>query len=178
MSRKVLPALFLALILSLAAAVATAQDEESDNRVYSTIRGTVRADPNGDGICSDGTPLVGIPINFVSYDKTENLFLQTGDDGSYGLAAVGYGTWSVTAMPGEDYVVTSQKTLQANVFPDTPVVLGIDFCVRKTDGGTTLLPQSGAAKAAGAPWILTVAGILGLGLVVAGGGLEVRRRSG
>jgi hypothetical protein len=132
----------LGLVLWMIVPIASAQG------VNKSIRGSVREDKDGDGKCSDGATITGVPIEFVSNDGQWSHVLYTGDDGTYGLVAVGDGTWTVSAKPTADWVVTSAKSLKPVISDEQPVVLNVSFCVRKTSavagGGTTILPQSGS----------------------------------
>ncbi|HSH05828.1 MAG TPA: hypothetical protein VLL52_25145 [Anaerolineae bacterium] len=125
------------------------QEEDTNN---GSIRGTVYWDQNNNGICQGtGEPvLAGIPIEFVSDDGKTTLYLQSGENGTYGLVAAGYGTWKVSARPDSNYVVTSEPTLEAFVGSNQLLVLNIDFCLRKvggSGGAPVLLPVSGASSA-------------------------------
>ncbi|MBP7998976.1 MAG: carboxypeptidase regulatory-like domain-containing protein [Chloroflexi bacterium] len=140
-----------------------------------SIRGSVREDKDGDGKCADGAAIVGVPIEFISNDGQWSHVLYTGDDGSYGLVAVNNGTWTVTAKPAAEWVVTSTKSLKPFVGDENPVVLNVNFCIRKAASvgtGTTVLPQSGSALPTGIMFGLTT----GVALVGVGVVLEGRRR--
>ena len=141
---------FIAILLALTTIQLVAAQE---NVSTSSIRGYVHEDVDGDGKCENGPVVVGIPIRFVSADGKWDLMLQTGSDGTYGLAAVGHGTWTVSAQPAADWVVTSAKSVQTTVTEEAKVSLGNNFCIRKasavTKSGTTMLPQSGAAAPLG-----------------------------
>lgn len=141
--------------------------------IYKTIRGSVREDKDGDGKCSDGATITGVPIEFISNNGQWSHVLYTGDDGTYGLAAVGDGTWTVTAKPAADWVVTSAKSLKPVVSNEQPVVLNVSFCVRKASAvassGTTILPQSGAGMSTSVALGLTTGAMFLLtGLVMEG----------
>ena len=170
MFKKVVGGLLGALMLAMFATSAFAQNP--------TIRGTVRLDTNSDGKCADGAPVEGITINFKNEPRTQDLYLQSGKDGTYGLVAVGYSNWTVTIQPNADWVVTSAKSAVANVWPETMAVTGVDFCVVKTvdykKNASTVLPQSGAPLGAAVPF--WVAMVFGTGLIVTGTGIELRRR--
>lgn len=147
-----------------------------------SIRGTVYLDKNGDGKCvGTGDPIqAGVPIEFVSDDGKWSTYLQSGANGTYGLVAAAYGTWTVSARPNaNDFVVISKPTLSVFIGSEQPLALNIDFCVQ-TKGGpvtggsttTTLLPTSGtAANNIG----FLAAGLSGL-LLVGLGAVVVRRR--
>jgi hypothetical protein len=170
MWKKIGGGLLGALMLTLFATSAFAQT--------STIRGTVRLDTNSDGICADGAPVEGITVNFKNETGTEDLYLQSGQDGTYGLVEVGYSNWTVTIQPNADWTATSAKSATASVWPETMAVTGIDFCVVKTADykktASTVLPQSGAALGGAVPFWIAM--LFGAGLIVSGTGLELRRR--
>lgn len=170
MTKRIILIVVVALILLLATGVVSAYQSNG------SIRGTVYQDLNADGRCvGTGEPvLVGTPIKFVSDDGKTTLYLQSGDNGTYGLVAAGYGTWTVSADPNNEWVVTSQNPIKAFLGSEQLLVLGVDFCLAKV--GTvppgTVLPESGAAIA---PVLLAVMSA-GAGLAVSGIGLEIRRR--
>lgn len=139
-----------------------------------SIRGTLYKDLNGDGRCGPGDPILAwIPIRFVSDDGETTIYLQSGENGTYGLVAAGYGTWKVSADPPAPWVVTSEKTLNVFLGVDQKLALNVDFCLAdvETVQRRTFLPQ------AGAPWLsllATTAMVAGLGLLAAGFGLAWR----
>ena len=117
--------------------------------------------------------MVGIPIEFVSNDGKTTVFLQSGDDGTYGLVAAGLGTWTVSAKPSAEWVVTSKNPLEVFLGSDQLLVLGVDFCVASISTPiTVVLPESGAAVAP----LIAAAMVIGAGFVTVGAGLELRRR--
>jgi hypothetical protein len=140
-----------------------------------SIRGTVRLDRNGDGRCADEPILPDIPIRFVSEDGNWTLYLRSGDDGTYGLVAAGYGAWRVTADPPAPYVVTSQKTINARLGDNQNLVLGVDFCIANIRNvraqAPVVLPQSGGV----APGLVTAV-FAGVAFILSGLILEWRRR--
>jgi hypothetical protein len=197
MCRKVQLALLLVLIGSLFVQQAHAQEvrptpttaplsgseeeqEQQQQQATATedgsIRGTVRLDENGNGRCADGPIVADIPIRFVSNDGAVILFLRSGDNGTYGLVAAGFGTWQVSADPPAPYVVTSEKTINAFLGAEQRLVLGVDFCVANIANvraqAPVILPQSGAPVAPP----LAAAGLTGLALLLSGLALEWRRR--
>ena len=151
MKKKWLIGFIVALVLSMSITVlASAQDDARDG----SIRGTVYLDENGNGKCVDeGEPIhPGVPIEFVSDDGKWSTYLQTGDDGTYGLVSAGYGTWQVSARPNaNDFVVTSEPTIAVFVGSEEKLALNINFCIQATDGVITtrnatsnaVLPQAG-----------------------------------
>ena len=118
MSKKVSIGLILALLLTLMATAVQAQARGS-------IRGSVREDTNGDGKCTDGAAIVGMTIEFKStHAEMVTVYLQSGDDGTYGLVAAGLGNWEVTAMPNSDYRITSKKTIPVFIDETQNLALG------------------------------------------------------
>ncbi|MCA9979933.1 MAG: hypothetical protein KDD89_03855, partial [Anaerolineales bacterium] len=108
--RRIYLILGVALVLLLATtAVVSAQEKN-----IGSIRGTVYLDRNADGVCGadQGDPIqAGVPIEFVSNDGGFTTYLQSGDNGTYGLVAAGLGTWQVSARPNaNDFIVTSTAT--------------------------------------------------------------------
>ncbi len=168
MSNKVRFGLLLALLLSVIASTALAQETKG------SIRGTVYHDLNADGRCvNTGEPgLAGVPIKFVSDSTT--VYLESGDDGTYGLVAAGLGTWTVGAEPPSGSYVTSKNPIQVYLGVDERLALGVDFCVITTGSvpPAVVLPESGATIAPA----LLVALATGLGFAATGIGLEIRRR--
>ena len=174
MFKKLSIGLVLVLILLSISSAVFAQNNGS-------IRGTVYLDSNADGKCvGTGEPThAGTPIKLVTADGKTEIYLASGDDGTYGLVNAGLGTWSVSAEPSaNDFVVTSQSPINVFLTVEQPVVTGIDFCIAPvgttpptTPPGTTL-PESGAAIA---PQLL-VAVSIGIGFIVTGTGVEIIRR--
>lgn len=142
-----------------------------------SIRGTLYEDKNGDGQCGASDPiLAGIPIQFVSNDGQTTVYLQSGDNGTYGLVGAGYGTWQVSADPPAPWVVTSAKTVQAFIGSEQKVALNINFCLANIENirSNVVLPVSGTA-ASNAPFF--IAAVVGLGLLFVGLGLRRRAHS-
>jgi hypothetical protein len=145
--------------------------------VRGSIRGTVYEDRNADGVCvGSGEPaLAGINVQFVSQDGSSTVHLQSGPDGTFGLVAVGLGTWTVTAVPLTGFSVSSTNPQVVNLSAEQPDASGVDFCIIKGSGsgsGSVVLPESGASIA---PPLL-IAALAGISLVAAGAALEIRRR--
>lgn len=206
MSKKVWVSICLVMILALFATVVNAQEgtptprptptnvppdgsgspppETEGDTVRGSIRGTVFNDANADGTCAGETPLAGVPIKFVSNRGDTTVYLQSGDNGTYGLVAAGLGTWTVTAEPGAGMIVTSQNPLQVFIGEENRLALGVDFCVAKGSGsgssgsgsgsspGTVILPTAGAEVAPA----LVLTGVSGASLILAGAALEWRKR--
>ena len=138
-----------------------------------TIQGVVYQDVNGDGRCvntgiAGEEPVEGVNIEFVSSDGETVITLQSGPDGKYGLAAAGFSYWGVTAKPGPEWSVTSEATIFAPIFDDTPVQTGVNFCVGKLGVGSArvvaVLPEAGAPASP----VLPMAAGIGLGLLLLG----------
>lgn len=167
----------VAVIAVLLLAVVSVQAQEERG----TIRGGVYQDVNGDGACvntgvAGEDPVAGVDIQFVSSDRATTVTLQSGENGTFGLAAAGQSIWEVTARPDASrWIVTSENPLFVPVLPETGMVqTDVNFCVSQGTNAIIVLPESGAA---GQPntlivWLTAVAG---LGLLLVGAGLEVRR---
>ena len=202
MSKKVRLSICLVMVMALFASVVQAQDgtprptptnvppdgsgnppSETEGETKGSIRGTVYNDQNADGSCAGDPVLAGVPIKFVNDLGDTSVYLQSGENGTYGLVAAGLGTWTVTAEPGAGMIVTSKNPLQAFLGEHNNLVLGVDFCVAEgsasgtsgtgeTGTGTVILPTAGAAVAPS----LVVAGLSGISLILAGAGIEFSRR--
>ena len=99
---------FLLVVLLLAVGVSVAQAQASNG----AIRGTLYNDTNADGVCGQGDPTVsGVPINFT-HSGGHTITLTSGTDGTYGLAGVSLGTWSVAAQPLQGWTTTSATPIQ------------------------------------------------------------------
>ena len=178
MSKRLIVGLLMGVLAAVAAVGSVAAQVVYDG----SIRGTVYLDANGDGQCvgTGEATHPGVPIEFVSDDGKWSTYLQTGDNGTYGLVAAAYGTWTVSARPNpNDFVVTSKPTLSVFIGSEQPLALNVNFCIQ-TKGGpiqnqptTTYLPTSGTAAQNGG---LVVAGLLGL-LLIGGGAAVAKRRS-
>ena len=166
MSNKKTLLLLIILVLSLMPSLVLAQSSNG------SIKGTVYEDQNADGKCSGtGEPgLVGVPIKFVSGETT--VFLESGQDGTYGLVAAGFSTWEVTAEPSSEGVVSSMNPIFVTIDETNSAAEGVDFCVAKTGAVPPVLPESGASVAP----IFIIALATGGGFLIAGFALEMRRR--
>jgi hypothetical protein len=157
-----------------------------------SIRGTVYNDVNADGACADEPVLAGVPIKFVSQRGDTSVYLQSGANGTYGLVAAGLGTWTVTAEPGAGMIVTSQNPLQVFIGEDNTLALNVNFCVAAGAPAPAVTPLPGVVYApsygpgpktvilptAGAniaPTLIAT-GVTGLGLILFGFSIEMRRR--
>lgn len=154
------------IILLLVPAIASAQATSG------SIKGTVYLDANADGFCvgTGDVGLKGVPLKFVSGDTT--IFLESGDDGTFGLVAAGFSTWEVAAEPTAEYVVTSENPKYATINQANPTAEGVNFCVAKVGTVPPVLPQSGATIAP----IMIAALLVGAGFLIAGISIEYRRR--
>ena len=166
MSNKFSYLVLLMLVLALIPSTVFAQTANG------SIRGTVYDDQNADGKCSGtGEPgLAGVPIKFVSGETT--VFLESGQDGSYGLVAAGFSTWEVTAEPSSEWVVSSMNPIFVTIDETNPAAEGVDFCVAKKGAVPPVLPESGGGIAP----VLLVALAIGGSFLIIGIVLEYRRR--
>ena len=174
MRRKIFLSLLAVLLLTLVATISLVSAQSTG-----AIRGTVYNDLDANGVCvGTGEPgQSGIPIDFVIPDGSTTLVLTSGDDGTYGLVAAGYGTWQVTVKPGTGWLVTSEQTRQVTIGTNNPEANNIDFCVvQVTEGtetnGAATLPASGAFIS---PTLLIV-GLAGLIFLAAGALLVLKGR--
>lgn len=187
MKKVWLVGLTLALLLAFSAAGVGAQESGS-------IRGAVYQDINGDGQCVNTgvpgeVPIAGVDLEFVNTGGEYKLNLYSGDNGTYGLVAASFGYWRVTAMPSSGWIVTSQNPVVVVIDHDKPLALDVNFCVFQgyampnfpvlypVQTWPAVLPESGAAAESGGGWTTAVVALFGLSLVVAGVGLEYRRRA-
>lgn len=193
MDKKLQFGLILVLFNSLIAGNVYAQS--------GSIRGTVYNDLNADGKCvGTGDPSeAGVPVSLVSPGGQNNVILETGDDGTYGMVAAGLGTWTVGIKQDSGWVVTSNNNnVQVYLSSEQLGVQGVDFCVVRAGTatppastttptkipsptntpvpGTTppavVMPESGGPIAP----ILLAALVSGAGLILAGLGIEWHRR--
>jgi len=184
--------LSLALVLLLSALFASTVMAQEDG----SIRGAVYEDVNGDGKCiNTGVPGEGpvkdVNLEFVNTGGDWKVNLYTGENGTFGLVAAGFGYWRVTAQPNSDWYVTSQNPVYASIDSDKTVALDVNFCVSRGlyypitavyplyPTYTTLpavLPESGAPASAAGGAGTAVFAFVGLGFLVLGLGLEWQRR--
>lgn len=185
MSSKLRFALLLAVSLSLLLVLsvqaqeprptptpaALAPESEEAQREAGSIRGTVFRDLNNDGLCGgEGEgPLAGVPVRFTSGDET--IYLQSGENGTFGLVAAGLGYWEVAAEPSAAQgVVTSTSPRGVQLSADDQLAVGVDFCIGSTRPAQVILPESGAPAMPGL-WLFAAVGLL---LLVAGAILQLR----
>jgi hypothetical protein len=166
-------------------------DETGTGDTKGSIRGTVYNDENADGSCSDEPVRTGVPIKFVNDRGDTSVYLQSGQNGTYGLVAAGLGQWTVTAEPEAGLIVTSQNPVQVFIDVHNTLALNVNFCIAANvpppspvpvpGGGpsaprpvrpTVMLPTAGAGVAP----TLIVSGLTGASLILAGFGIEMRRR--
>ena len=149
---------------------AAASDEANGS-----IRGMVYEDKNRDGRCDSGEPtLAGIPLQFVSNDGGTTLFLQSGENGTYGLVAAGYGTWQVSANPPAPWLVRAPNPRAVFLGSEEPVATGINFCLTtntavSNPSNIILLPTAGASAS---NTLFLAALLLGTSFILAGLGLK------
>ncbi len=181
MRRRFSLALVISLLLALSVAgLALAQDEtptptatEQQDEASGSIRGTVYRDVNNDGHCvgTGEVGLAGVPIRFGN--GPDQLYLQSGSDGTFGLVAAGLGAWTVAAEPSADQgVVTSAAERSVTLTEENPLATGVDFCIGTARASNVVLPQSGA-PARPLLWLALVVGLL---LVGAGAFMMLRER--
>ncbi len=191
MKKFVVVSVVLVLMMALMAQVVGAQSDE-----HGSIRGAVYQDVNGDGKCvntgvAGEGPVANVNLEFVNSDGKYTINLHSGDNGTYGLVAAGFGYWRVTAQPSSEWVVTSQNPVYAAIDQDKPLVLDVNFCVAKglyypvvpvfpvhpVQPLPAVLPESGAAAQNSSGWGTAVFALVALGLIASGVGLEWRRRA-
>jgi hypothetical protein len=137
------------------------------------IRGTVYADTNKDGFCgnADEPPLPGVPVEFTFQQDGTAWTFVSGPDGSYGLTAAQFGTWTVTVKPATGFYVSSGNPVMVTINESQTEVEGVDFCVATVAStGPITLPGSGSII--GPP----IYAAIGAFLVLIGLGVEIRRR--
>jgi hypothetical protein len=188
MKKVLVVSMVLLLALALMVSVVGAQSSEQGS-----IRGAVYQDVNGDGKCvntgvAGEGPVANVNLEFVNSDGAYTIHLHSGENGTYGLVAAGFGYWRVTAQPSSEWVVTSQNPVYAAIDRDKPLVLDVNFCVAKglyypivpvfpvhpIQPLPAVLPESGAP--AGGNMGTAVFALFALGLIGTGLGLEWRRR--
>jgi len=176
----------LLVVLLLAVGVTAAQAQESNG----AIRGILFNDTNADGVCGEGDATVsGVPVNFT-HSGGHTITLTSGTDGTYGLAGVSLGTWTVAAQPLQGWSTTSLTPIVVTLTTTNNAAAGINFCLAQVTAtqpiaptptpipGTptpvppTTLPESGS----GAPPPLQLAVVVGAVLLLLGLGLIVRDR--
>lgn len=161
-------ALVMVLLLVVGVTVVQAQTNGS-------IRGTIYNDANADGACGEGdSTIAGVPIDFT-HSGGYVVTLTSGNDGTYGLAGVSLGTWSVAVKPLEGWRATSQSPIEVTLTAGVNSVGGVNFCLAQgttTTPPPTTLPESGAVM----PPALLIAAVAGVLLLVAGMALLIRER--
>ena len=174
MRKKVMISLLVVLLLTMVAGLSIVSAQTTNG----AIRGTVYNDLDANGVCvGTGEPVQsGIPVEFVSADGS-TLVLNSGDDGTYGLVAVGLGTWQVTVKPGTGWIVTSEQTRQVTISTNNPEANNADFCVAQVTAstestGAVVLPASGSIIS---PSLLII-GVTGLVFLAVGAVLLLKGR--
>ena len=169
----------LLVVLVLAVGVTAVQAQASNG----AIRGTLYNDTNADGVCGEGDPTVsGVPINFT-HSGGHTITLTSGNDGTYGLASVSLGTWSVAVQPLEGWTTTSLTPIVVTLTETNNTAGNINFCLAQVTATQPIaptptpvppatLPESGATTG---PSIL-IAAAVGAVLLFAGLALIVRDR--
>jgi hypothetical protein len=140
------------------------------------ISGIVYYDENGDGRCGPGDLIVrGMPIRFVGAGYT-NIYLQSGDDGSYALLDVPFGPWQVNLEPTAGWVATSRQTVEVSLSAEEPTAT-VNYCTATVSAEASLLPEAGASLSSLAGSLNSLAATLfGLvGVAALGLGLAWRR---
>ncbi len=135
-----------------------------------SISGTVFRDANDNGLCADeGEERLGnIPLEIINDDSGDFFTYTTEPDGSFTHTTAILGFWQVTVVPGTNWRITSQQTINVELTADEPDVSSINFCIIEVqpqqDDPPVTLPESGAFIA---PPLL-YAGALGLLFVILG----------
>ncbi len=173
MKKLIHVSLLLTFLLTLTVGAIQAQDD------HGFIQGRVYKDVNGDGLCvntgiAGEEPVPNIDVRFTNSDGDVVITHYSGPEGIFGLVRAGFSWWEVTVLPPAGWVVTSEPTIFVPVFEDSLAHDDVNFCLSEGAPArvVALLPESGAATGSG----LTIAAITGLVLLIAGVGLEIRRR--
>lgn len=180
--RKRLWITLLVVVLLLVTGVTVVQAQQQNG----SIRGTIYNDTNADGVCgaagtTDAT-ISGVPIQFT-HQNGHTVTLTSGNDGTYGLAGVSVGTWSVAVQPLQGWRTTSLSPIVVTLTAENNSVGNVNFCLAQvtatqpiaptpTPVPPTTLPESGAT----APPILLIAAGLGALLLIAGMALIINDR--
>lgn len=170
-------ALLLSVLLVSTVGLLHAQD------THGFIQGRVYKDVNGDGKCvgtgiAGEDPIPNVNVQFTNSDGEVVITHYSGPEGIFGLVRAGFSWWEVKVLPPAGWYVTSEPIINVPVFEDSLSHDAVNFCL--SQGTSTvgvarvvaLLPQSGAAANSG----LTVVAAIGALLLVAGLGIEIRRR--
>ncbi|MCA9874499.1 MAG: hypothetical protein KC441_12610 [Anaerolineales bacterium] len=180
----------LALVLLLALIVSAASAQENGS-----IRGAVYQDVNGDGKCVDTGvagegPVKDVNLEFVNTGGDWTVNLYSGENGTFGLVAAGFGYWRVTAQPNSEWYVTSQNPVYVAIDEDKPLAVDVVFCVSRglyypivpvypvypVQPLPAVLPESGAAASTTGGWGTAIFAFVGLSFLAVGAGLEWQRR--
>lgn len=134
------------------------------------IGGIVYEDRNGNGIREEGEPgLRDIEVRFDSGGW--NTTISTAETGGFGID-LNPATWEVTVLPGNEYRVTTDETLEAFLDQPGDTVINLEFGLieRELDEeGNEVLPDSGGPFSTGT-FIAGLVILVGIGatLVVVG----------
>jgi hypothetical protein len=166
MQKRVWITLLVVLLLLVGATAVQAQENGA-------IRGTLYNDANADGVCGEGDETIsGVPVEFT-HSGGYNVTLTSGTDGTYGLAGVTVGSWTVEVQPLTGWRATSESPLSVNLSAEFNSAGDINFCLAEGTSTTpTTLPASGAIV----PPTLLIAAVAGVLSLVAGLALILRER--
>jgi hypothetical protein len=166
MQKKVWITLLVVLLVLVGATAVQAQENGA-------IRGTIFKDANADGVCGTGDETIaGVPVKFT-HSGGYSVTLNSGGDGTYGLAGVTVGSWTVAVQPPTGWRATSETPLTVTLSSAFNSAGDVDFCLAQGTSTTpTTLPASGAVV----PPALLVAAAAGVLLLVAGLALILRER--
>lgn len=166
MRKRIWLTLLVVLLLLVGATAVQAQENGA-------IRGTIYNDANADGVCGEADETVSsVPVKFT-HSGGYNVTLNSGSDGTYGLAGVTVGSWTVEVQPPTGWRATSKTPLTVNLTAAANSVGNVNFCLAQGTASTpTTLPASGAVV----PPILLVTALTGVLLLLAGMGLILRER--
>ncbi len=166
MQKKVWLTLLVVLLLLAGATAVQAQENGA-------IRGTIYKDANADGVCGTGDETVAdVPVKFT-HSGGYNVTLNSGSDGTYGLAGVTVGSWTVEVQPPTGWRATSESPLTVSLSAQFNSVGDVNFCLAQ---GTTSTPTTLPASGAVVPPALVAAAAAGVLLLVAGIGLILHER--
>ncbi|MFN2223977.1 MAG: SdrD B-like domain-containing protein [Chloroflexota bacterium] len=166
MQKKVWLTLLVVLLLLVGATAVQAQENGA-------IRGTIYKDANADGVCGTGDEIIaGVPVKFT-HSGGYSVTLNSGSDGTYGLAGVTVGSWTVDVQPPTGWRATSETPLAVNLSAQVNSVGDVNFCLAQ---GTTSTPTTLPASGAVVPPSLLIAAAAGVLLLIAGLALIFRER--
>ena len=173
MKKSICITLLLAFLLTFTAGILQAQEE------HGFIQGRVYKDVNGDGKCVDTgipgeDPIPNVNVQFTNSNGEVVITHYSGPEGIFGLVRAGFSWWEVKILPPTGWVVTSEPVIFVPVFEDSLAHDDVNFCLSEGAPArvVALLPESGAAGSSG----LMLTAVFGFILLLAGVGLEIRRR--